>query len=111
MPTSSTWAPETERPGATSIGAGRRATHGLGSFSTGNSPPPLEPSDPARNQEAWRTPSDIRATDTLSIGRNLVFAGWNDGRLSAYDAATGEVLWEGEIGPSPVAPITYAVNG
>jgi len=40
-----------------------------------------------------------------------MFAGWNDGQLSACDAATGEELWEGEIGPSPVAPITYAVNG
>jgi glucose dehydrogenase len=96
----------------------------LGSFSTGTargrpdeSPPPLEPSDfllawdPATNQEGWRIPSDQRAIGTMTSGDNLLFTGWADGRLSARNAATGDLLWEAEIGPSPVSPITYEVDG
>ena len=53
------------------------------------------------------------ATQALvATGGGLVFGGAADGRFRAFDQATGEVLWEINLG-SPVRgfPITFAVDG
>ncbi len=53
------------------------------------------------------------ATQALvATGGGLVFGGDTNGRFRAFDQATGEVLWEINLG-SPVRgfPITYAVDG
>ena len=49
---------------------------------------------------------------TLTTAGNLVFQGTADGRLVAYNAKTGEKLWETPTGTGVVAaPATYMVDG
>ena len=49
---------------------------------------------------------------TLVTAGNLVFWGDLDRRVRAFDADTGEVLWETILGDSMQnGPITYSVNG
>jgi hypothetical protein len=43
---------------------------------------------------------------TLASAGNLVFHG-----AIAYNAETGEKLWDGNIGGLPVTPITYMLDG
>jgi len=41
-----------------------------------------------------------------------VFAGEQNGRFNAYDAATGELLWSFQVGgPITAPPMTYEVEG
>jgi alcohol dehydrogenase (cytochrome c) len=48
----------------------------------------------------------------LSTGGGLVFSGFLDGSLKAYDAKTLEELWSVNVGtPFNAPPITYSVNG
>jgi quinohemoprotein ethanol dehydrogenase len=43
---------------------------------------------------------------------NLVFVGFPDGNMRAYDAATGDELWKFQTGwPIGAPPMTYEVNG
>jgi len=67
--------------------------------------PGLHALDPATGQRRWYTPSaEVCADDTRPLcdpgmsaaptsSDGLVFAGGFDGRLKAYDARTGEILW------------------
>lgn len=49
---------------------------------------------------------------TVATAGGIVFAGEPSGRLRAYDAATGAVLWTQETGGNVGAPpVSYAVNG
>ncbi len=49
---------------------------------------------------------------TLTTAGDLVFQGRADGRILAYDAASGEALWRFDAGVGLSAPpITYAVDG
>ena len=69
--------------------------------------------DPVAQREVWRIPH-ITAFNggTLSTGENLLFEGSADGRFVAYDATTGEKLWESPVGTGVMAaPIAYEVNG
>jgi PQQ-dependent dehydrogenase (methanol/ethanol family) len=69
--------------------------------------------DPVAQREVWRVehPQPLSG-GTLSTASGLVFQGRADGRLRAYRATDGEVLWEFEhetgIG---AAPMTYQVDG
>lgn len=69
--------------------------------------------DPVAQEEAWRVehPQPLSG-GTLSTASDLVFQGRADGRLRAYDARDGTVLWEfqHETGIA-AAPMTYAVEG
>jgi len=48
----------------------------------------------------------------LTTAGNLVFQGTSDGRFVAYNAQTGEKLWESPTGTGVIAaPITYELNG
>ena len=48
----------------------------------------------------------------LSTQSNLVFWGDLDQKLRAFDAESGKVLWEANVGgPIQNSTITYAVNG
>ena len=48
----------------------------------------------------------------VATGGGLVFGGDANGRFRAFDQATGEVLWEINLGSSVAGfPITYAVDG
>jgi len=49
---------------------------------------------------------------TLTTAGNLVFQGTADGRFVAYDATTGDALWQEPVGSGVVAaPATYMVDG
>jgi quinoprotein glucose dehydrogenase len=60
-----------------------------------------------------------KQTGSLSLGGvmvtagGLVFsAGTREPLLRAYDAATGEELWKGDLpAPAQATPMTYEVNG
>jgi len=69
--------------------------------------------DPVQQKEAWR--ADYVSPwngGTLTTAGNLVFQGTADGRFIAYNAKTGEKLWESPLGTGAVAaPATYMVDG
>jgi len=51
-------------------------------------------------------------TATLTTGGSLVFDGFLDQSFKAFDADTGDVLWQTSLGHIPSSfPITYAVDG
>jgi alcohol dehydrogenase (cytochrome c) len=53
-----------------------------------------------------------QTTGTLVTAGGLVFAGSLDRRVAAYDASTGEQLWQTRLNEVPsAAPITYGVDG
>ena len=69
--------------------------------------------DPVAQREVWRVehPQPLSG-GTLSTASGLVFQGRADGRLRAYRATDGAVLWEyeNETGIA-AAPVTYQVDG
>jgi quinohemoprotein ethanol dehydrogenase len=69
--------------------------------------------DPVAQKEAWRVEQVSPWNGgTLTSAGNLVFQGTADGRFIAYDARTGEKLWESPVGTGIVAaPVTYEVDG
>ncbi len=69
--------------------------------------------DPVKQQAAW-THEHVSPWNggTLTTAGNLVFQGTADGRFVAYNAATGDKLWETATGTGVVAgPVTYMVDG
>ncbi len=51
-------------------------------------------------------------TGTMSTAGNLVFVGDLDRRFRAFDAASGEILWETRLGTSVQGhPVTFAIDG
>ena len=69
--------------------------------------------DPVNQKEAWRHDHVSPWNGgTLTTAGNLVFQGTADGRFVAYNATTGEKLWETATGTGVVAgPATYVVDG
>jgi quinohemoprotein ethanol dehydrogenase len=69
--------------------------------------------DPVKQQQVWKQdyPSPWNG-GTLTTAGNLVFQGAADGRLVAYNATSGEKLWESPTGTGIVAgPATYLIDG
>jgi quinohemoprotein ethanol dehydrogenase len=64
--------------------------------------------DPAIQKERWRVPGPggLTGGGTLATGGNLVFQG-----ATAYNASTGEKLWEAKLGIPNVTPISYVLDG
>jgi quinohemoprotein ethanol dehydrogenase len=65
--------------------------------------------DPKANKERWRVPAVggyLRGGSTLATGGNLVFH-----NSIAYNAQTGEKLWQMDLNGDNVAPITYMLDG
>jgi quinohemoprotein ethanol dehydrogenase len=69
--------------------------------------------DPVKQQEAWNVEHVSPWNGgTLTTAGNLVFQGLADGRFVAFNARTGEKLWESSVGTGIVAgPATYLVDG
>src|SRR5215468_2929206 len=69
--------------------------------------------DPVKQKEAWRQEHVSPWNGgTLTTAGNLVFQGTADGRFVAYNATTGEKLWEKPTGTGVVAAAsTYMVDG
>ena len=73
----------------------------------------LQAWDPVKNERVWQV-NQISAwgAGTLATAGNLVFQGIPEGKLKAYDARNGEVLWEYDAGLGISAPpITYKIDG
>ncbi|MEM9637171.1 MAG: PQQ-dependent dehydrogenase, methanol/ethanol family [Pseudomonadota bacterium] len=69
--------------------------------------------DPVAQKEVWRAEYVSPWNGgTLTTAGGLVFQGTADGRFMAYDAATGEVLWQTPVGSGVVAaPATWERDG
>ncbi len=67
----------------------------------------------ATGRERWRYSQRApNAGSTLATAGNVVFFGDSNRRLRAFDAETGEVLWETILGSQISGyPVTYAVGG
>ncbi|MFZ2156572.1 MAG: PQQ-dependent dehydrogenase, methanol/ethanol family, partial [Bradyrhizobium sp.] len=85
-----------------------------------NATPPTAPAfgrllawDPVKQKEAWRAEYVAPWNGgTLTTAGNLVFQGTADGRFIAYNATTGEKLWESPTGTGVVAAAgTYMIDG
>jgi PQQ-dependent dehydrogenase (methanol/ethanol family) len=69
--------------------------------------------DPVAGKRAWRVDHVAYWNGgVLSTAGGLVFQGAGDGRFVAYDAASGEVLWQTQ-GTTGImaAPVTYQIDG
>jgi len=66
-----------------------------------------------RGEQVWEIPADgLWNAGTLTTASNLLFQGRADGHLVAYDAESGEELWNEALGLGISAPpITYSVDG
>jgi len=74
----------------------------------------LQAWDPVARKVVWETPKGPRATSgVLATAGNLVFMGNSNGnQLAAYDAKTGEKLWNFDAQTAVyAAPITYELDG
>lgn len=74
----------------------------------------LQAWDPVAREVVWETPKGPRATSgALATGGNLVFMGNSNGNeLAAYNATTGEQLWNFDAQTAVyAAPITYELDG
>jgi quinohemoprotein ethanol dehydrogenase len=69
--------------------------------------------DPVAQTERWRVLYETAFNGgTLATAGNLVFHGTADGRLIAYSADRGTMLWEMPLGVRNMAsPITYELDG
>ncbi|MEK4487292.1 PQQ-binding-like beta-propeller repeat protein [Psychrobacillus sp. FSL H8-0484] len=69
--------------------------------------------DVKTNKIAWQQKWDALAySGVLTTAGNLVFVGHNDGRLIAFDAKTGDQVWEYMMDAGANAPsITYEIDG
>lgn len=69
--------------------------------------------DPIQQKAVWTIPqANLHNAGTLTTAGNLVFQGRPDGKLLAYNARSGEILWEFDAGLGIAAPpITYKING
>ena len=78
-----------------------------------DAPASLQAWDPVRQEQVWEVlADDIWNAGTLTTASNLLFQGRADGHLIAYDAETGEELWDYDLGLGISAPpITYAIDG
>lgn len=76
-------------------------------------PASLQAWDPVKQEVAWYLPQEsFWNAGTLTTAGNLVFQGRSDGKFLAYEASTGEILWEFDAGLGISAPpITYTLNG
>lgn len=69
--------------------------------------------DPVQQKAAWRV-EHVGPWNggVLTTAGNLVFQGTADGRMVAYNAKSGEKLWESPTGTGVIAaPATYEVDG
>ena len=108
------WGFNTNKPGQPHGGMGWNLAMALGTPTAANKPfGRLIAWDPVAKKEAWRVEHVSPWNGgTLTTAGNLVFQGTADGRFIAYNAKSGEKLWETPVGTGAVAaPSTYEVDG
>lgn len=69
--------------------------------------------DPATGGEVWRWRNNLpMCSSVLATGGDLVFAGEPSGEFDAFDARSGELLWQFQTGCGHHSnPTTYSVDG
>ena len=70
--------------------------------------------DPIKQKEVWKVdhPATYWNGGVLTTAGGLVFQGTAEGKFMAYDAATGNKVWEANVGSGVIAsPVTYRVDG
>ena len=69
--------------------------------------------DASTSEEVWRWHNDTpMCASVLATGGDLVFVGAPSGEFRAFNAHTGEVLWEFQCGSGHhSSPITYSIDG
>src|ERR671928_146228 len=69
--------------------------------------------DPRTAQERWRWTNDIcMCASLLATGGDLVFGGEPTGEFNAWDANSGELLWQFQCGSGHhSSPSTYSIDG
>jgi quinohemoprotein ethanol dehydrogenase len=69
--------------------------------------------DPVHQREVWRVEhAGMWNGGVLTTAGNLVFQGTGDGRLVAYRADNGDLLWEADTQTGVIAPpISYRLDG
>jgi alcohol dehydrogenase (cytochrome c) len=69
--------------------------------------------DPSTGEEVWRWRNETpMCASVLATGGDLVFAGEPTGEYNAFDARTGELLWQFQCGSGHhSSPTTYSVDG
>ncbi|MBM89271.1 MAG: PQQ-dependent dehydrogenase, methanol/ethanol family [Gammaproteobacteria bacterium] len=84
-----------------------------GGSTRNDAPASLQAWDPVRQEQVWEVLADNTwNAGTLTTTTNLLFQGRADGYLVAYDAETGQELWNYDLGLGISAPpITYSVAG
>ena len=100
-------------PAGSNFSTGLSAVDHMGNVPASAATSALLAWDPLRQRESWRlpTPGAFGGGIMTSAG-NLVFQGDADGKLNAYAADSGRLLWSHELGVGTVSPpITYLVDG
>ncbi len=69
--------------------------------------------DPVQQKKVWEVEHAAPSNGgVLSTAGNLVFQGTSDGNFAAFNASTGDKLWESHVGTGVIAPpITYEIDG
>jgi quinohemoprotein ethanol dehydrogenase len=68
--------------------------------------------DPVAQEERWRViTGGFSNGGTMTTAGNLLFAGHGNGNLQAYNATTGELLWERMTAGGVGQPVTYELDG
>ncbi len=109
-----TWTHNSKHPGQLMSGLGWNTASLFSAVSPQNKPfGRLIAWDPVKQKEVWRQEHVSPWNGgTLTTAGNLVFQGTADGRFVAYNARTGDKLWEAPTGTGVVAgPATYIVDG
>lgn len=102
------YSPENVRAGKSFIGSSMRPVEGA---------PPVTSHitaiDVKTNKIAWQQKWDTTAySGALVTKGGLLFVGHNDGRLIAFDAKTGDQVWEFQMDAGANAPaMTYEIDG
>jgi alcohol dehydrogenase (cytochrome c) len=69
--------------------------------------------DPSTGREVWRWRNEVpMCASVLATGGDLVFAGEPTGEFNAFNAHTGELLWQFQTGSGHhSSPTTYSIDG
>ena len=69
--------------------------------------------DPATGKEVWEWKNDKpMVASVLATAGDLVFAGEPTGEFNAYDARTGQLLWQHQTGSGHHSnPVSYSIKG
>ena len=108
------WKRNTPQPGDFAAGVGWNLATYLNAVPPKSTPfGRLVAWDPIAQKEAWRVEHVAPWNGgTLVTAGDVVFEGTADGRFMAFNAKTGEKLWETPVGTGVVAgPATYMVGG